>query len=549
MSDLRLLLAFAAPHRGILALSGALTLFESVVMLGVPWAGGLLTEAILRGGTGPDIGGILLAMLGLFALQSLFQFASGYLLDGTADQIIADLRTRLYDHLQALPLAFYHRRRLGDALALLSTDVYVIGAFLSSTVVALLPLLITAGGAVVMMIGIRADLAVLVVVLIPLFYLLAKISGRIMRPLSVRLQNEEAGAIAMAQENLALLAAIKTFTREPQESARYRGQIDLILRLSAQQRRLVAAFGPLAQFVAAAGVVLVIALARGDLAAGQLAPGQLVSFLLYAQLLVRPVASLADLYGHTQGVRGALVRLQQAMGEQPEPKGQIGTPLATVKGDIEFRSVSFAYEGRSLALDRLHLHISAGETVAVVGPNGAGKSTLGHLLMRLYQPAEGQVMIDGIDISTVSLESLRRQIGVVPQHVLLFNATVRDNIAFGQQQPDQAAIEAAARAARAHEFIVQLPQGYETVIGDRGVRLSGGQQQRLALARALLKDPPILILDEATAMFDPQGEAEFLHACHDTLRRRTVLLITHRPASLAAADRCVHMDSGRLLVK
>jgi ATP-binding cassette subfamily B protein len=548
MGDLRSLLAFAAPHRGMLALSGFLTLCESAAMLAVPWAGGLLTEAILRGGAGPQIGGILLAMLGLFALQALFQFVSGYVLDSTGDKIIAGLRVRLYDHLQALPLAFYHRRRLGDTLALLSTDVYVIGGFISSTVVTLLPLLVTAAGAVVMMIRIRADLAVLVAVLIPLFYLLAKIAGRMLRPLSMQLQNEEAGAIAMAHENLSLLPAIKTFTREPQESARYRGQIDLILGLSAKQRRIAVMLGPLAQFIAAAGILLVLALASGDLAAGWLSPAQLVSFLLYAQLLARPVASLANVYGHAQGARGSLARLQQAMGERPEAQGQAGAPLAAVKGDIEFRSVSFAYEGRPLAIDRLDLHIAAGETVAIVGPNGAGKSTLGHLLMRLYQPAEGQILIDGIDISTVSLESLRRQIGIVPQHVLLFNATVGDNIAYGQPHPDQAAIEAAARAARAHEFIVQLPQGYDTVIGDRGVRLSGGQQQRVALARALLKDPPILILDEATAMFDPQGEAEFLQACHDTLRRRTVLLITHRPASLAAADRVVRMDGGRLRI-
>jgi subfamily B ATP-binding cassette protein MsbA len=547
MGDLRSLLAIAAPHRGMLALSSALTLCESAAMLGVPWAGGRLTEAILRG-AGPEIGGILLVMLGLFALQALFQFVSGYILDATGDRIIADLRVRLYDHLQALPLGFYHRRRLGDTLALLSTDVYVIGGFISSTVITLLPLLVTAAGAVVMMIRIRADLALLVAVLIPLFYLLAKIAGRMLRPLSVRLQNEEAGAIAMAQENLALLAAIKTFTREPQESARYRGQIDLILSLSAKQRGIAVALGPLAQFIAAAGILLVLGLASSDLAAGWLSPAQLVSFLLYAQLLARPVASLANVYGHAQSVRGALLRLQQAMSERPEVREQAQTPLAAVRGDIELRSVSFAYEGRPLALDRLDLRIAAGETVAVVGPNGAGKSTLGHLLMRLYQPSEGQVLIDGIDISTVSLESLRRQIGVVPQHVLLFNATVRDNIAYGQPRPDQALIEAAARAARAHEFIVQLPQGYETVIGDHGVRLSGGQQQRVALARALLKDPPILILDEATAMFDPQGEAEFLHACHDTLRRRTVLLITHRPASLAAADRIIRLEGGQLRV-
>ena len=167
--------------------------------------------------------------------------------------------------------------------------------------------------------------------------------------------------------------------------------------------------------------------------------------------------------------------------------------------------------------------------------------------MRLHQPSAGRILIDGIDIAGASLASLRRQIGIVPQHVLLFNATARDNIAYGRPEPGRAEIEAAAKAARAHDFIVQLPQGYDTLIGDRGVRLSGGQQQRLALARALLKDPPILILDEATAMFDPQGEAEFLEACRDALRRRTVLLITHRPASLAVADRIVRMDQGRII--
>ena len=548
MNDLRSLLGFTAPYRFLLAASGVLMLCESAAALAVPWAGGLLTDTILRGGAaGPGVRAVLLAMLGLFAAQALLKFASAYLLDSAADRIVADLKIRLYDHLQALPLAFYHRRRLGDTLALLTTDVYVLGGFISGTVVAVVPLLVTAAGAVLLMFRIRPELAILAAVLVPLFYLLMKIFGRRLRPLSVRLQDEEAGAIAMAQENLGMLPAIKTFTREPQESARYREQIGRILHLSAKQRRIYAALGPLIQFIAAAGIVLVLALASADLIDGQLSPAQLVSFLLYAQLLTRPVEGLADVYGRTQGMRGALIRLQQAMAEPPEAPGQVGLPMPAVKGAIEFRGVSFGYEGRALALDKVDLHIAAGETIALVGPNGAGKSTLGHLLMRLHDAAEGRITIDGIDIATVSLQGLRRQIGVVPQHVLLFNASVRDNIAYGRPEPDQAAIEAAARAARAHEFIVQLPQGYDTVIGDRGVRLSGGQQQRLALARALLKDPPILILDEATAMFDPQGEAEFLEACRDAFRHRTVILITHRPASLAAADRIVRMERGRVV--
>jgi len=278
-----------------------------------------------------------------------------------------------------------------------------------------------------------------------------------------------------------------------------------------------------------------------------MSPADLVSFLLYAMLLARPVASLADVYGRTQTTRGALGRLLDALDQVPEPPPNAGITLPPVKGRLTFDHVSFGYPGRPLALDDVNLQIAAGETIAIVGPNGAGKSTLAHLLMRLHLPGSGTIAIDGHDIAAVSLDSLRRQIGVVPQHVLLFNASVRDNIAYGRLDPSLADIEHAAGLARAHDFIVELPQGYDTLVGDRGVRLSGGQQQRLALARALLKDPPILVLDEATAMFDPQGEIEFLEGARDALAGRTVLLITHRPASLAVAGGVVRMEGGRLV--
>ncbi len=306
------------------------------------------------------------------------------MLGNAADKIVADLKIRLYDHLQALPLGYYHQRRLGDTLALLTNDVYVLSGFISGTALALVPLLATAGGAVMLMFRIRPTLALLAVILIPLFYLLMKIFGRRMRPLAAELQQEQATAIAIAQENLGMLPAIKTFTREAQESMRYRDQIDRIFRLNVKQRGMYAALEPLAQLIAAVGIVLVLALASTDLSDGRLSPAQLVSFLLYAALLTRPVAGLADVYGQTQMARGAFARLRQAMEEPPEPAGYIGLPLAPVKGDIEFRKVSFGYGGRPLALEQLDLHIAAGETVAIVGPNGAGKSTLGHLLTRLH---------------------------------------------------------------------------------------------------------------------------------------------------------------------
>ncbi|MCC6869686.1 MAG: ABC transporter ATP-binding protein [Burkholderiales bacterium] len=548
MNDLRTLAGFAAPYRGLLALCALLMLAESAAALAVPWLGGRLAGALLPG----DGGGatatttILVAMLALFAVQALLRFANAWLSGGASERIVADLKVRLYDHLQALPLAFFQQRRHGETLALLTRDVYVVGDYLSGTAVSLVPLLFTVAGALLLMFRLQPSLTLLAMIAVPLFYLVVKIAGRRLRPLAAELQDEHAAAIAIADENLGLLPAIKSFTREPTESARYREQIGRVLRLTSRQLRLQAALGPALQFVAAAGIVALLWLAGAQLAGGALTPAELVSFLLYALLLTRPVSGLADVYGRTQSARGALVRLVRALDEAPEPPAHAGATLPPVRGDIAFEGVSFAYPGRAPALANLTLRIAAGETVAIVGPNGAGKSTLVHLLLRFHERSGGTIAIDGHDIANVSLASLRRQIGVVPQHVLLFNASVRDNIAYGRVDASDAQIERAARLARAHDFIVALPDGYDTLIGDRGVRLSGGQQQRVALARALVKDPPIVILDEATAMFDPQGESEFLDGAREALAGRTVLLITHRPASLAVADRVVRLEGGRV---
>jgi len=549
MLDIRSLTTYAAPHRAALACALVLMLLESGAALAVPWLGGRLAAGLLQSDAASDgtVASILAAMLLLFGAQALVKFGNAYLLGNASEKIVADLKIRVYDHLQALPLSFFHQRRQGDTLALLTRDVYVVSSYASGTLLAIVPLLFTVAGAVYFMFRLDPLVALLAAILIPLFFLLLKFLGRRIRPLATQLGEEHATAVAIAEENLGMLPAIKTFTREPLESARHREQIDRIRVLTDKRLRIEAALGPGIQFIAAAGIVLLLWAASGAISGGKLAPAELVTFLLYAQLLTRPVSGLADLYGQTQTARSAMLRLSRVLDEAPEPPPDVGAELRRVRGAIAFEKVSFGYPGRAPALRHVDLSIPAGQTLAIVGPNGAGKSTLAHLLTRLHKLSSGTITIDGIDIATVSLDSLRRQIGVVPQHVLLFNASVRDNIAYGRTEPAQAEIEAAARAARAHDFIIDLPQGYDTLIGDRGVRLSGGQQQRLALARALLKDPPILILDEATAMFDPQGEVEFLEGSRRALAGRTVLLITHRPASLAIADRIVRMEGGEIV--
>jgi len=542
---IKTLFGYAAPYRAALALSALLMLMETGMALAVPWLGGRLAEGLLAGASSTVVTGpVLLGLLGLFALQALLKFGTGYLNSRSAEQILADLRIRIYEHLQALPLAFYHQRRRGKVLALLTHDVEDLSYFISGTLPSVAPLLFTLAGAILMMFRIDGRLALFVVMLVPLFYLLLKILGRRLRPLALQLQEAHAGALSIAEENLGMLPAIKTFTREAHESERYRQQIAHILNLSAQERRILTALGPLLQFLAAAGMVFVLWMMSEQ--AHNRTPAEMVSFLLYAALLTRPVSALADLYGRTRHASGALQRLGEVLTEPAEPLLQSGHALPKVRGDIKFEDVSFSYPGRPPALKNLMLHIHAGETVAITGANGAGKSTIAHLLMRLIEPGQGRILIDGIDIAGVSLQSLRAQIGVVPQHVLLLHASVSDNIAYGRPDADPQAVVAAARAAQAHDFISRMPQGYDTVIGDEGMRLSGGQRQRLALARALLKDPPILILDEATAMFDPEGEKAFIAECKHSLAHRTVILITHRTASLALADRVLRLEQGKV---
>jgi len=273
---------------------------------------------------------------------------------------------------------------------------------------------------------------------------------------------------------------------------------------------------------------------------------ELVSFLLYAGLLTRPVASLSNVYGRIQTLRGTLARLENVLDRAPETLGG-GKALGLAKGRIRFEAVRFAYPGRANTLDRIDLDIPAGQTLALTGKNGAGKSTLISLLLRYCSPDDGRIFLDGTDIAKLRLRDLRRQIGLVPQRPLLFNGTIGENIGFGREGATKDQIISAALMAQAHEFIIDLPQGYDTKIGDHGVRVSGGQGQRIALARALIKDPSILVLDEATSMFDLVGEADFISAASEALRDRTVIVITHRPATLALADRIVQMDSGRIM--
>ncbi|MCK5362798.1 MAG: ABC transporter ATP-binding protein [Gammaproteobacteria bacterium] len=543
-NELKSLFTDALPHRWPLAVASILMLAKSATALTVPWLAGELTLTLLDSGSGTFASSqaIFLLMVLVFAVQALMSIGDGYLLSRTGEHIVSALRVRVYDHLQSLPLEYHQDRRKGDVLSLLTRDVDVLSGYITGTLIAIVPLLLTFLGAWILMLRIDWFLACLAGLLVPVFFVLMRLLGRHIRPLSREVSEAHASSVAIAEENLGLLPIIKAFTRERAATRQYRDQSRRVLALSNRLHLSLSTLRPIMGFLSASGIVGLLWLASTELP-----PAELVSFFMYGLLLARPMSGLAATWGETQHARAAMERLKELFRVQPEPLSASAHALPPARGSIVFERVSFRYGGREPLFQDFDLEVSAGETVAITGENGAGKSSLVNLLLRFFDPQTGRVLIDGTDISTVSLSSLRSQIGLVPQYILLFNGSIRENIAFGHNDPDPQKLQAAAEAARAHEFICSLPDGYDTLIGERGIKLSGGQQQRIALARALLKDPPILILDEATSMFDPTGEEEFLALTEDTFRDRTVLLITHRAASLALADRVLRMEDGRVV--
>jgi len=428
-----------------------------------------------------------------------------------------------------------------------TTDVVVAQTGLTNNILTLVQQVFTLVGSVVIIVLIDWRLTLLIVTLVPLVVLIAMVFGRRFRGLSKGIQQELGVVNTILEETLSAMRVVKSFAREPYEIQRFNAGVDEAFRIAIKRTWVRAFFGPLMGLISFIAVALVIWYGGTEVLAGHLSPGQLVSFVIYMILIAGPVAGLSSLYTQTQEALGAAERIFELLDTEPErPDAPNAVKLPTLAGQIVFDHVSFEYNKDIPVLSDLSMALQAGQMVALVGPSGAGKTTITGLILRLFEPTNGHIFVDGYDLQDVQIRSLREQIAIVPQEPALFGGTLYENIAYGRLDATREEIEAAAEAANSVEFIARLPKGYESTVGERGVQLSAGQRQRIAIARAILRNPRILILDEATSSLDNESEALVQDALNRLMRNRTTLVIAHRLTTVENADHILVLDQGRI---
>ncbi|HXF25491.1 MAG TPA: ABC transporter transmembrane domain-containing protein [Gemmatimonadaceae bacterium] len=542
------------PYIGQLSVALVCLLAASAAGLAFPAIVAVLLDTAFQHGNATFLNEIAVGLLLLFAVQASLNMVQVYLLTSTAERVIAKLRTDLFAHMVHLSPGFFTDRRTGELTSRLSSDTSVLQTVLSTNLSEFTRQSIFLIGALVMLTVKQPALTGTTLAVVPLVVGAAFIFGRMLRRASTGVQDRIAEATGTADEAFSQIRMVQSFTAESEETRKYDKHLFDVVRAAVDRAKIRGVFFGALTFFGFSGVVVVLWEGGRLVLAGQLTAGALVSFLLYAMYVAGAVASLASLFGAYQEAAGAAHRIFELMDMTPtvvDPVAPVALPRPR-RGDVALEHVHFRYQPElPEALHDVSLHIGPGEIVALVGPSGAGKTTVASLLPRFWDVTGGCITFDGMDIRDLSLRDLRESIGVVPQEPTLFSGTVRDNIAYALAGdsvavPDSA-IESAARAANAHEFIVRLPQGYDTAVGERGVKLSGGQRQRLAIARVFLKDPALVILDEATSSLDSESERLVEAAMEELLRGRSTLIIAHRLSTVLRADRVVVLEHGHVV--
>lgn len=489
-----------------------------------------------------------LTVVVVYVAKSVFTYGQTYLLYFLGQRVAVDLRDKLFRHVQRLSMSFHERQRSGEIVSRFTNDVSVIQNALINGATDLISQTAVLVGALVRVFLLNWRLALLMVVMMPLVTGLVGRLGKRVRTLTSLVQAKIADATSILQETLSGIRVVKAFTMEDLEIERFAHENENTFELGMKSARIGASMVPAIEMLAVVGLSFVLWLGGREVLAGRLSIGDVISFLLLIAVAAAPLSNLSRIYhGMLQGLAASdrvfdILDLESEIADAPG-----AVELKSIRGAVELDNVVFGYGDGTRALDGVSVSIKPGQTVALVGPSGAGKTTFANLIPRFFDPDEGVVRIDGVDIRNVKIESLRKQIGLVPQETILFGVSVRENIAVGNRHASFAQIVQAAKAAYAHDFIMKLPQGYETQVGERGVTLSGGQRQRIAIARAILRNPAILILDEATSSLDTESEKLVQAAVDNLLKGRTTFIIAHRLSTIINADLILVMDNGKIV--
>ncbi|QPJ61263.1 MAG: ABC transporter ATP-binding protein [Candidatus Nitronauta litoralis] len=547
MKDFSKILKFARPYSKSLIFAFLCLVLTSAITLILPMIVKDMINATLVTKDSDLLNSRTWDLVIVICLQLVFAVLTNFILGFVANRVTADFRIEFFQHVQRLSIGFFQDRRVGELLSRLGNDITVIQNALITIPVAVLRQTIMLIGGLAIICYLNWKLTGLILLILPPLMLFARIFGRRLRKLAEKVQDKLAGAAVVLEEVASSIQVVKSYTREPYEQKRFEEGIETALEAEIEKLKISSFFGPFILFLTFLVSASLVWYGGHQVMEGQTSYGELAAFFLYAIIIAGPIGTFVRLYTQIQESLGAVRRVYEILDTPPEilqPENPV--KLERIEGRIQFEDVSFAYHSDQPVLQNVSFQIEPGERAALVGPSGAGKSTIVALLHRFFDVGSGTIRLDGKDIKTLDLPTYLGQVALVPQDTILFGGTVRENILYGKLEATEEEMIEAAQAAHAHDFITQLEKGYDTPVGEKGVKLSGGERQRIAIARAVLKDPKILILDEATSSLDTQSEGLIQDALERLMANRTTFIIAHRLSTVHHADQILVLDKGTL---